>query len=205
MKKIIFIVLFILTSFSIFPCEIEGHFDFVMKDSKGVVLYYGCYDAKNNGPHIIEYYLTRWMVEQSNVNRPSASFAQNRDGNILQLLLRSNGYNLIADADYTNSGFDRGHMAPNDDFNYSEEHALLTFFIGNVWPQLASVNRGTWLQTENETRRLAAKYGLIRIVIIVDEFKEQWIGRNKNIRVPSVFKRRVYHHDELIYSINISQ
>ena len=204
MKKL-FVLILVFVSLNIFPCEQEGHFDFVMKDTNGVVLYYGCYDAINNGPHIIEYYLTREMVAAANVVRPSASFTQNRDGNVLRDLLKSKGYNIIADADYTNSGFDRGHMAPNDDFNYSAEHALLTFFIGNVWPQLASINRGTWLRTEEETRRLAAQYGLIRVVIIVDEFKCQWIGRNNNIRVPQTFKRRVWHHDELVYSIDISQ
>lgn len=106
--------------------------------------------------------------------------------------------------DYYYSGYDRGHMAPNADFNDTYENALATFFIANVWPQLPEINRGSWLSTEYKTRRLASERHAVTVFIIVDEFSEKKV---ENIQVPSCFKRRVYDSgtDELIYEIDIYQ
>jgi DNA/RNA endonuclease G (NUC1) len=182
---------------------LEGHFDFSVSNDEEI-LYFGCYDAINKGPHIIEYILTKERVESPSVRRPSARFTQNRDGGILQNLLRENGYSLPSHSDYTNSGYDRGHMAPNGDFNNTTQNALATFFIGNIWPQTPELNRVEWLVTENKTRQLASEYLEIKVVIIVDEFSENKVNE---IQVPSVFKRRVYDAatDELIYEIDVYQ
>jgi len=95
-------------------------------------------------------------------------------------------------------------MAPNADFNDTYENALMTFFIANIWPQLPNINRVEWLRTENETRRLASEYLLVRVVIIVDEFTE---GKVAGITIPSCFKRRVYdlQTGDLIYEIDVYQ
>jgi DNA/RNA endonuclease G (NUC1) len=187
----------------VFPCDLEGHFDFSVSNDEEI-LYSGCYDAINKGPHIIEYILTKERVESPSVRRPSARFTQNRDGGALQKLLRENGYSLPSHSDYTNSGYDRGHMAPNGDFNNTTENALATFFIANIWPQTPELNRVTWLATENKTRQLAAEYLVIKVIIIVDEFSENKVH---DIQVPLVFKRRVYDlaTDTLIYEIDVSQ
>jgi DNA/RNA endonuclease G (NUC1) len=80
----------------------------------------------------------------------------------------------------------------------------LTFFIANVWPQKPAVNRVTWLRTEEETRRLAAEYLIIKVVIIVDEFTGEMV---EDVHVPLFFKRRVYDAatDDLIYEIDVYQ
>ena len=189
-------------------CDLEGHFDFdVFND--GELLYWGCYDAVNMGPHLIEYFLTRERLEKESVTRPSVQFTQDRDGGVLNSLLNENGYSLPHHSDFTRSGYDRGHMAPNADFNDAYENAVMTFFIGNIWPQTPAVNRVEWLKTENETRRLAFKYLIIKVIIIVDEFSDKKVNE---IQVPSCFKRRVYNMDkaeteveELVYEIDVYQ
>jgi DNA/RNA endonuclease G (NUC1) len=95
-------------------------------------------------------------------------------------------------------------MAPNADFNDTHENALLTFFIANVWPQTPEVNRRTWLQTENETRRLAIQYLIIRVIIVVDEFADSQIN---GIRIPLNLKKMVYDEDsgELVYQVIVYQ
>ena len=201
--KLIKYFLFLFFSINAFACDIEGHFDFDVSNNEEV-LYQGCYDAVNSGPHIIEYILTKERAEATGTQRPSASFTQNRDSGVLQKQLEEHGYSLPHHRDYTNSGFDRGHMAPNADFNDTYENALKTFFIANVWPQTPNINRVEWLRTENETRRLASQHQFVKVIIIVDEFTSEKVG---NISVPSCFKRRVYdlYSGDLIYEIDIYQ
>jgi DNA/RNA endonuclease G (NUC1) len=200
-KAIILLLIFRISL--VFACDLPGHFEFTVSNGDDI-LYCGCYDAVNMGPHIIEYVLTKERAEATGVKRPSASFSQNRDGGVLQKLLTDNGYTLPNHNDYTRSGYDRGHMAPNADFNDTFENAVRTFFIANIWPQTPELNRVTWLKTENETRRLASLYLSVKVVIIVDEFTEKKVA---NISVPLCFKRRVYDvkTGELIYQIDVYQ
>jgi len=203
MKKNILLFLLILRITAVFACDLPGHFEFEVsnEDEK---LYSGCYDAIHQGPHIIEYILTKERILSESVKRPSVTFTQNRDGGVLQRLLKEHGYSLPSHNDYTHSGYDRGHMAPNADFNDTEKNAIMTFFIANIWPQTPAVNRSEWLKTENETRRLAIQYLIVKVVIIVDEFSDKKV---KDIQVPLNFKRRVYDVDsgELVYEVEVSQ
>jgi len=209
MKKIALLLLLIFRVSFVFTCDLPGHFDFEVSNGEEL-LYSGCYDAVNKGPHIIEYVLTRERLEAEHVRRPSARFTQDRDGGVLQALLNENGYSLPHHNDFTNSGYDRGHMAPNADFNDSRENALMTFFIANIWPQTPELNRVEWLRTENQTRQLAIEYQAVKVIIIVDEFSELKINE---IQVPLCFKRRVYRFVfdepdcelELIYEIDVYQ
>jgi DNA/RNA endonuclease G (NUC1) len=197
------IFFFLLTAYS-FACDLEGHFDFTVKNSEEEILYSGCYDAVHLGPHIIEYILTKERAMSSGVKRPNVTFTQNRDNGVLQKKLTEHGYSLPLHRDYTNSGFDRGHIAPNADFDDTTENATMTFFIANIWPQTPTVNRSDWLKTENETRKLALQHSGVKVIIIVDEFKTEKV---KNISIPSCFKRRVYNLNtgNLIYEIDVYQ
>jgi len=196
--------LFLLFTAYSFACDLEGHFEFTVYNSEEEILYCGCYDAINLGPHIIEYILTKERAEATGVRRPSAQFTQDRDNGALRQLLTEHGYSLPQHGDYTRSGYDRGHMAPNADFNDTYENALMTFFIANIWPQTPNINRVVWLKTENETRRLASEYLFVKVIIIVDEFTAEKVG---NISIPSCFKRRVYdlYSSVLIYEIDVYQ
>ena len=202
-KYFFFLLLFFRLAF-VFPCDLPDHFDFEVSNNEAVLLYAGCYDAVHKGPHIIDYVLTGERAESTGTQRPSAQFTQNRDGGLLQALLTENGFSLPSHRDYTNSGYDRGHMAPNADFNDTYDNALMTFFIANVWPQLPKVNRSTWLKTENETRRLAIEHQSVHVMIIVDTFTDATIN---GIQVPEVFKRRVYDMsgENLLYEIDVYQ
>jgi len=203
LAKKIFLLLIFTRLAAVFACDLPGHFEFDVSNN-GEVLYSGCYDAVNLGPHIINYVLTKERAESRGVRRPSALFTRDRDTGVLQNLLIENGYSLPRHSDYTGSGYDRGHMAPNADFNDTYENAVMTFFIANIWPQTPNVNRVQWLKTENETRRLASEYLVVKVIIIVDEFTEEKVG---DIQIPSCFKRRVYdlYTGNLIYEIDVYQ
>ena len=50
---------------------------------------------------------------------------------------------------YDKSGYDRGHLAPADDFDWSELAMSESFLMTNIAPQLAGFNRGIWKKLEN--------------------------------------------------------
>ena len=204
MSRIYFLLLLLYRISFVFTCDLPDHFEFHVSNSEEELLYSGCYDAVNKGPHIIEYILTKERAESSGTKRPVARFTQNRDGGILRTLLEENGHSLPNHWDFSHSGFDRGHMAPNADFDDTYENAKMTFFIANIWPQTPYINRVEWLKTENETRRLAIEYGFVHVIIIVDEFTDNYVN---DIHIPLVFKRRVYdiNTEELIYGIDVYQ
>ena len=56
-------------------------------------------------------------------------------------------------ADYTNSGYDRGHMVPAANADEPKEMSD-TFLMTNMTPQLPSVNRVAWKNLEERVRSL---------------------------------------------------
>lgn len=69
------------------------------------------------------------------------------------------GFTLIRHKDYTNSGFDRGHMCPHCDRSRTKIMSYSTFIMTNVIPQTAEVNRQAWNQLELYLRTLAVSEG----------------------------------------------
>ena len=59
--------------------------------------------------------------------------------------------------DYTNTGYDRGHMVPAADADDQIEMSD-TFLMTNMTPQLPSVNRIAWKNLEDRVRSVPFKY-----------------------------------------------
>lgn len=64
------------------------------------------------------------------------------------------GWYRVSTNDYTNSGFDRGHMCPSDDRDYSSTENRVTFEMTNIVPQAPNNNQGPWGQLEAYCRTL---------------------------------------------------
>lgn len=60
-------------------------------------------------------------------------------------------------ADYTNTGYDRGHMVPAADADDKQEMSD-TFLMTNMTPQLPSVNRVAWKNLEDRVRSVPFKW-----------------------------------------------
>jgi endonuclease G, mitochondrial len=68
------------------------------------------------------------------------------------------------DADYTKSGYDRGHLAPAADMGWSEITMKESFYYSNMSPQKPGFNRGIWKKLEEKVRDWAIKNQAIFIV-----------------------------------------
>ena len=71
----------------------------------------------------------------------------------------------IFTSDYTNGGFDRGHMARSFDRTAANGDNASTFYLTNIVPQQADLNQGVWAQFENALGDSATKGG--RAVYII--------------------------------------
>jgi endonuclease G len=58
-------------------------------------------------------------------------------------------------ADYSGSGYDRGHMCPSADRTLTVAANQQTFYLTNMVPQAAHNNQGPWAVMENDLRDLA--------------------------------------------------
>ena len=92
--------------------------------------------------------------------------------------------------DYGKSGFDRGHMAPAADFNFSRSALSETYRFSNICPQLPTLNRGEWAQIEHNVRELAK--GAEVHVLTFPEFlpgNTNFMGR---VKIPDGFYKVVW-------------
>ena len=62
------------------------------------------------------------------------------------------GWYQVTNADYTGSGYDRGHMVPSGDRTRSIPDNSSTFLMTNIIPQLAANNQGAWEDFESYLR-----------------------------------------------------
>lgn len=94
---------------------------------------------------------------------------------------------------YVGSGYDRGHLCPAQDRSRSVALMRSTFVMSNCSPQVPSVNRGSWLQTEVACRALALQYDSIKIVV-QPVFLHRDTARfsKRNIAVPHAFFKAAF-------------
>lgn len=93
-------------------------------------------------------------------------------------------------ADYTNTGFDRGHMTPAADSNSPTEMSD-TFYMTNMTPQYPNVNRIAWKNLEESVRKL--NYSTILTGAIYNGYSNT-IGSHK-VPVPVKLYKVVYLKD----------
>ena len=69
--------------------------------------------------------------------------------------------------DYTHSGYDRGHLAPDASFDWSQESLDATYSLANIIPQIPDVNQGLWVKVEFYEREVAVQRGSVHVLNIV--------------------------------------
>lgn len=102
--------------------------------------------------------------------------------------------------EYSNSGYDRGHMAPNLAISvlYGEKAQEETFLMSNILPQAPNLNRKVWRDLEASIlRRYARRFGEVWVITgpVYPQSQPQTIGRG--IAIPhACFKILVDEHEQ---------
>ena len=59
--------------------------------------------------------------------------------------------------DYTGTGYDKGHAAPDGDLSWDQQVEYESFLMTNMFPQAGSLNRGIWKLLETSVRGWAVQ------------------------------------------------
>ncbi len=90
--------------------------------------------------------------------------------------------------DYTNSGYDKGHIVRSEERTNTAENNKATFILTNVIPQARDLNRGPWLALERYCEVLCKK-NYKELYIIAGGIYHTSKKVNKKITIPdSCFK-----------------
>lgn len=86
--------------------------------------------------------------------------------------------------DYTNSGFDRGHLKPAADSKSSDQIFKNSFLMTNVVPQNPTMNQGIWKRVENQFRDWSMEFHGIHVITGTSPNSSRTM-QNTDIAVPS--------------------
>lgn len=155
------------------------------------------YDTRNKVPLWTHEHLSKANLNKS-VSRNQMYFAV--DNSIYP-------YHRSSLEDYKKTGFDRGHMVPAADQQHSNQALKETFFLTNICPQNAALNRGCWADLERKTRSyisdkqeidvITGPLYLPRIVGNKKFVQYEVIGKN-NVAVPTHFFKVIVTNDETL-------
>jgi DNA/RNA endonuclease G (NUC1) len=94
-------------------------------------------------------------------------------------------FHHITSADYTRSGFDRGHMCPSADRTDNQADNNLVFAMSNIIPQTKDNNEGVWEHLESYCREQAQSGNELLIICGPASFSGQHINQNGPVLVPA--------------------
>ena len=104
----------------------------------------------------------------------------------------------VESRDYAHSGYDRGHMAPNNAIclDYGTSAQRETFLMSNIAPQRHALNAGLWKTMEQRIlRRYPARFTEVRVTCgPVFDGTPRYIGGR--VRVPDAFYLIVSDRDD---------
>lgn len=135
-----------------------------------------------------------WTLKPESLGDASRSNSFHLDRE-LDLVLRDQNRRSVSPNDYRGTCIDRGHQVPSADRTASEADNQSTFFMSNVTPQSAFLNRKLWVSLERFVRRkIVAMGGHAHLITgSIYDAQSQNIGPDQDIKVPkSNFKVVVF-------------
>ena len=179
--------LLLITAISLYATEIS---DYINKNNCSQIIdksvFTICYDYKLKGAKYVAYTLDGSLVNSSNIKKRPRFYTEKN----LPKQYRSTS------KDYVNSGYDRGHLANDADFDYSEKALRKTYTMANIIPQAPKVNRKTWIKAEKYERTVALELGSVTVINgVVYSSNPKRIGKN-GLAVPDAFWKIIYNDEK---------
>ncbi len=163
--------------------------DVILSRSQFVV----AFDAKAKIPT-----WTSWQIVTDDVGETERS-NDFRSDEILDAYLKVKERDLgLSPKDYTNTCFDKGHQSPSADRSRNAQDNNATFYMSNMAPQTAFLNRRIWKDLEQHSRELVKTNGYKLQVFAGPILRDgrEGIGPNKDIQVPEAFYKVIAIYDQ---------
>jgi len=103
--------------------------------------------------------------------------------------------NRVSAKDYKFTGYNRGHLAPDANFDYNQADLDTVYTLANIIPQDPNVNRHHWTKAEAYEREMAYTLGELWVINGVEFENPTYIGENK-IAVPKGFWKILWNEAE---------
>ncbi len=179
MKSIISLLLLI------YPFALFGQFNInsvlPQKVKNAKLIKYSSYevmfDTIECAPVYSAYIITKSEISHHSIKRAKERFKNDKSVSCVKV------------KNYTNSGYDKGHLTPAADMEYSQQSMDDCFYITNICPQLHDFNAGIWEHLEMKVRDWAEKYD--SLLIISAPVLETCIKKG-NLTVPTQFYKIIY-------------
>jgi endonuclease G len=139
-----------------------------------------CYDNRLIAAVMVEYTLSSDYIDTLNIKkRPRFK----KDSSVR---------NGAVTRDYTHSGFDRGHLAPDASFDYDQNDLNQVYFMTNIVPMDPTVNRYMWSDLEEYARIKTREYGAIHVLngVVFRATPQRLTGQHK-VAIPESFWKRL--------------
>jgi endonuclease G len=142
------------------------------------------YDYKHKIPSYVKYILTPNMAKDLETDVKRSNYFR-KD----KLFPHTQG----TATDYRKTGYDRGHLCPSEDMDFSKVAMDESMVYTNIAPQNPNLNRGFWRRLENQVRRWAEKDTIFVISGTIITPNDTSIGSNVN--VPTYFYKIIVNKD----------
>jgi endonuclease G len=116
-----------------------------------------CYNYELKSATYVSYSVTKELVDFKNIKDRPRFYSEPDLPKPYQ----------VTYSDYTHTGYDRGHMAPDASFDYSQIDLEKIYSMANIIPQDPNVNRYMWSDAENREREITRKYGDVSVLNII--------------------------------------
>ena len=116
-----------------------------------------CYDYKKKAVKAVSYTLEGDLMNELNIEERPSFYVEPK--------LKPK--DRVSVTDYINSGYDKGHMAPDAAFDWSQESLEAVYTLANIIPQAPQVNRRSWAKLEAFVRKKAEELGELNVVNVV--------------------------------------
>ena len=133
-----------------------------------------------------------WVAYQLTSNKLNGS-AQRKNNFLKDPKIRTGS---ALSSDYTNSGYDRGHLAPAADMTWSQTVMRESFYMSNISPQQPGFNRGIWKKLESYVRQWA--HDNESIYIATGGVLSQTSGKigSSGVSIPNYFYKVILDYTE---------
>lgn len=115
----------------------------------------------------------------------------------------SKGGKRFTHDDYSNTGYDRGHLVPADAFSFNKEAWLDTFRVENITPQKPEFNRGAWKWLEQQIDEYIKKYDYVRCYTgaVLSSGNTKKIANGKIVVPDSFYKVYICYNKDDTYTV----